>query len=122
MFVAGYFAVWAVYGLAAYGLYRLARRADRRLLRLGRGGRWVAGGAIALAGAVPAHADEGGLPQALPRARSTTSMGGWRNGRGGAVRMGVEHGAYCVGCCWGLMLVLFALGVMSLTGWSSSPG
>jgi hypothetical protein len=29
--------------------------------------------------------------------------------------MGVEHGAYCVGCCWGLMLVLFALGVMSLT-------
>ena len=28
--------------------------------------------------------------------------------------MGVEHGAYCVGCCWGLMLILFALGVMSL--------
>ena len=29
--------------------------------------------------------------------------------------MGVEHGLYCVGCCWGLMLTLFALGVMSLT-------
>jgi hypothetical protein len=29
--------------------------------------------------------------------------------------MGLEHGAYCVGCCWGLMVVLFALGVMSLT-------
>ena len=28
--------------------------------------------------------------------------------------MGVEHGAYCVGCCWGLMLILFSLGVMSL--------
>ena len=28
--------------------------------------------------------------------------------------MGAEHGAYCVGCCWGLMLILFALGVMSL--------
>ena len=42
-------------------------------------------------------------------------MGGWRPGWAGAVRMGVEHGAYCVGCCWGLMLVLFALGVMSLT-------
>lgn len=28
--------------------------------------------------------------------------------------MGTEHGAYCVGCCWGLMLMLFALGVMSL--------
>ncbi len=32
----------------------------------------------------------------------------------GAIRMGSEHGAYCVGCCWGLMLVLFALGVTSL--------
>ena len=29
--------------------------------------------------------------------------------------MGLEHGAFCVGCCWGLMVVLFALGVMSLT-------
>jgi predicted metal-binding membrane protein len=29
--------------------------------------------------------------------------------------MGVEHGAWCVGCCWALMATLFALGVMSLT-------
>ena len=29
--------------------------------------------------------------------------------------MGTEHGLYCVGCCWGLMVALFALGVMSLT-------
>jgi predicted metal-binding membrane protein len=41
--------------------------------------------------------------------------GGWREGEAGALRMGVEHGLYCVGCCWGLMLALFALGVMSLT-------
>jgi hypothetical protein len=41
-------------------------------------------------------------------------MHGWREGRLGALRMGAEHGAYCVGCCWGLMLILFALGVMSL--------
>ena len=33
----------------------------------------------------------------------------------GALRMGAVHGSYCVGCCWGLMLVLFTLGVMSLT-------
>jgi len=39
---------------------------------------------------------------------------GFREGRVGAVRMGVEHGGYCVGCCWGLMVALFALGVMSL--------
>jgi predicted metal-binding membrane protein len=38
----------------------------------------------------------------------------WRAGRGGAVRMGVEHGVYCVGCCWALMLLLFVGGVMNL--------
>ena len=38
----------------------------------------------------------------------------WREGRLGTLRMGLVHGAYCVGCCWGLMLILFALGVMSL--------
>ena len=40
----------------------------------------------------------------------------WRPGRLGALRMGVEHGAWCVGCCWALMAALFALGVMSI-GW-----
>ena len=34
----------------------------------------------------------------------------------GALRMGLEHGGWCVGCCWGLMAALFALGVMSI-GW-----
>jgi predicted metal-binding membrane protein len=33
----------------------------------------------------------------------------------GAFTMGLEHGAYCVGCCWGVMLLLFAGGVMNLT-------
>ena len=40
----------------------------------------------------------------------------WRPGRVGALRMGVEHGAWCVGCCWALMVSLVALGVMSV-GW-----
>ena len=38
----------------------------------------------------------------------------WRSGSFGAFRMGVEHGLYCVGCCWALMLLLFAGGVMNL--------
>jgi predicted metal-binding membrane protein len=38
----------------------------------------------------------------------------WRSGRHGAFRMGVEHGAYCVGCCWFLMGLLFFGGVMNL--------
>ena len=40
----------------------------------------------------------------------------WRWGSIGAFRMGVDHGIYCVGCCWALMLLLFAGGVMNLTG------
>ena len=39
----------------------------------------------------------------------------WRSGPWGAFRMGAEHGIYCVGCCWALMLLLFAGGVMNLT-------
>jgi predicted metal-binding membrane protein len=35
-------------------------------------------------------------------------------GAAGALRMGLAHGAYCVGCCWALMLLLFAVGVMNL--------
>lgn len=38
----------------------------------------------------------------------------WRGGSAGAFRMGVRHGAYCVGCCWFLMALLFFTGVMNL--------
>jgi predicted metal-binding membrane protein len=38
----------------------------------------------------------------------------WRPGNAGALRMGIEHGGYCFGCCWALMCVLFAVGVMNL--------
>ena len=41
-------------------------------------------------------------------------MSHWRDGTAGAVRMGMRHGWYCVGCCWALMCVLFAVGVMNL--------
>jgi predicted metal-binding membrane protein len=38
----------------------------------------------------------------------------WRTGKGGAWRMGLEHGVYCLGCCWFLMALLFVGGVMNL--------
>jgi len=38
----------------------------------------------------------------------------WRAGRVGAFRIGLQHGWYCLGCCWALMLLLFAGGVMNL--------
>lgn len=52
----------------------------------------------------------------LARCRSplTFFVTRWRPGAGGALRMGLEHGAHCVGCCWALMLLLFVAGVMNL--------
>jgi predicted metal-binding membrane protein len=41
-------------------------------------------------------------------------MSSWRDGATGALRMGIGHGAHCLGCCWALMCVLFAVGVMNL--------
>jgi predicted metal-binding membrane protein len=41
-------------------------------------------------------------------------MSHWREGAVGALRMGIEHGSYCLGCCWALMCVLFVVGVMNL--------
>lgn len=41
-------------------------------------------------------------------------MGHWRDGNVGAFTMGLRHGVYCLGCCWALMAVLFAVGVMNL--------
>jgi predicted metal-binding membrane protein len=38
----------------------------------------------------------------------------WRDGWSGALRMGASHGLYCLGCCWVLMALLFAVGVMNL--------
>jgi len=41
-------------------------------------------------------------------------MSRWRDGIAGALRLGIEHGTYCLGCCWALMCVLFVVGVMNL--------
>jgi predicted metal-binding membrane protein len=48
------------------------------------------------------------------RSPLTFLMSEWREGPAGAFRMGVRHGAYCLGCCWALMAVLFVVGVMNL--------
>lgn len=40
----------------------------------------------------------------------------WQEGASGAFNMGVKHGAYCVGCCWAQMLIMFVVGAMNLLG------
>jgi Predicted metal-binding integral membrane protein (DUF2182) len=114
-------AVWTTYGLAAYALYRLFAHFDFGVFDWHGGGRYLAGGAIAAAG----------LYELTPlksvclkhcRGPMQFLLHGWRHGVRGALRMGAEHGSYCVGCCWGLIVVLFALGVMSLTWMAAVAG
>lgn len=52
----------------------------------------------------------------LAKCRTPTQflMTSWRSGNGGALRMGIEHGFYCLGCCWLLFAILFPLGMMNI--------
>jgi predicted metal-binding membrane protein len=113
VFVAGYLAVWTAYGLAAYGLFRLIKSVDHGFLDWDRSGPYVVGIAVAVAGLYELTPLKS---ICLKHCRSPLHflLGGWRKGWLGAFRMGVEHGGFCLGCCWGLMVVLFAVGVMSL--------
>jgi predicted metal-binding membrane protein len=113
LFVAGYLAVWTAYGLVAYGIYRAVIAAGTEWLAWDRAGPYVAGAALAAAGLYELTPLK---DVCLRHCRSPLHflLHDWRKGRLGAFRMGAEHGAFCVGCCWGLMLALFALGVMSL--------
>jgi predicted metal-binding membrane protein len=113
VFVASYFAVWTVYGVAAFALFRVVTGLHLGFLAWNRAGPYIAGASIALAGLYELTPLKS---VCLRHCRSPLHyvLGRWRPGTLGAIRMGAEHGGYCVGCCWGLMLLLFALGVMSL--------
>jgi predicted metal-binding membrane protein len=114
LFTAGYLASWTAFSLLAtlaqWGLAESGLLASPMMIRA----------TPALAGALFLAA---GIYQLTPlksaclgRCRSPLHflMKGWRTGSVGAFVMGLENGAYCSGCCWALMALLFALGVMNL--------
>ena len=112
-FVGGYLLTWAAAGLGAFALLAAARSLGVDGVMWERGGHWVAAAVIWLAAVyelTPLKAS------CLRHCRSPLGLfvSGWREGRGGALRMGAGHGSWCVGCCWALMAALFALGLMSL--------
>lgn len=113
VFLCGYLVAWTAYGLAAYGVYSGVRSADWGFLAWDRQGPAAAGAAVGVAGIYELTP----LKRAcLRHCRSPVHflLHSWRPGRLGALRMGLEHGIVCVGCCVGLMVVLFAVGVMSV--------
>jgi predicted metal-binding membrane protein len=106
VFVTGYLGAWMLTGVAAGGFTQVSEAA----LLLPRS--MLVGGALSL----------GGLYQltrwkarCLGHCRTPLHffMEQWRDGALGALGMGAHHGLYCVACCWGLMLALLALGMMS---------
>jgi predicted metal-binding membrane protein len=115
LFVGGYLLTWTAAGLVGYVLIEAGQALSVDALSWDRAGPYLAGGVIvgaALYQLTPLK------DACLRRCRSPIAfiLTAWQPGRIGALRMGVEHGAWCVGCCWALMAALFALGVMSI-GW-----
>ena len=112
-FVAGSTVVWAAAGMAAY-LGAVAAEAIAARTGLSAAVAARIGGTFLIAA---------GLYQltllkdvCLSKCRSPIGfiMTSWRDGAWGALRMGLGHGASCLGCCWLLMVILFPLGIMNL--------
>lgn len=113
IFVGAYLAVWVAFGVAGYAAAIGAERlADRSM--------WLMDAAPRIGGGVLIAA---GLYQLSPlkdvclskcRTPMQFVLTSWRDGYGGAWRMGIEHGVYCLGCCWMLFVILFPLGIMNV--------
>ncbi|MBB3189898.1 DUF2182 domain-containing protein [Halomonas cerina] len=113
VFTMGYLAVWTAFSLAATVLH--AAFDTWRLLTPA-----MTSASTLLSGSLLIAA---GIYQWLPiknaclekcRAPLQFFLFRWRPGARGALQMGAEHGLFCVGCCWALMLLLFTAGVMNL--------
>ena len=114
IFLAGYVIVWTVFAAAATGGNWGLHQASLLSSMMGSSTSGYLGGALLLA----AGAFQWSPLKTACLKQCRTPMGflmtSWREGHRGALRMGLEHGAYCLGCCWALMLLLFVLGIMNL--------
>ena len=113
LFTAGYLTMWAAFGtLAAAAQLALASRDLLTTMDL-RVTVWLGAVLVAMAGIYQLTPFKNAC---LRRCRSPAEFlaSHWRRTSFGAVRMGLTHGLYCVGCCWLLMGLLFVVGVMNL--------
>ncbi|MGE4048241.1 MAG: DUF2182 domain-containing protein [Acetobacteraceae bacterium] len=112
VFAAGYLLVWGVFSVLATAVQWALERAGL-LMSMSSSSMWLGGALLVGAGLWQLTPLKGAC---LRHCRSPIAFlsHGWRGGRVGALRMGVEHGAYCLGCCWFLMALLFFGGIMNL--------
>jgi predicted metal-binding membrane protein len=112
-FVAGYLLVWLGFSLAAVvAHWGLQRSGLLSTATMGSQSKWLSGGVLIAAGLYQLSPLQG---LCLRHCRSPAAFLSrhWRPGVAGAIRLGLLHGAYCVGCCWLLMALLFVGGVMN---------
>jgi len=113
-FVAGYLAIWLVFSAAATLLeWLLERAAYVSPMWMWSESAALTGGLLMLAGAYQLTPFKAACLEGCRSPIEVLSRH-WRPGAAGAFRLGIVHGAYCVGCCWALMLLLFAGGAMNL--------
>jgi predicted metal-binding membrane protein len=113
LFVAPYVAVWTAFGAIGYALAVGADAlADDSMWTMDNLPR-IAGGLLIVAGIYQLTPLK---RVCLARCRSPLAfmLSYWRDGRWGAVSMGLRHGLFCLGCCWVLFLLLLPLGVMNI--------
>jgi predicted metal-binding membrane protein len=113
VFVAAYLLVWTLAGVAAYaGALAAEALAARTALSPAAAAR-IGGVIVVLAGVYQLTPLK---DRCLSKCRTPISfiMTSWRDGVIGALRMGLLHGAYCLGCCWLLFVMLFPLGIMNI--------
>jgi predicted metal-binding membrane protein len=115
LFVAGYLLVWAAIGAVVYVVVQFVPDAsdDFRVLDRGAWGPLVLGIVLVAAGIYQFTPLK---RVCLHHCRSPLAFVAlhWRDGPLGAVRMGIVHGAYCLGCCWALFAILVMAGAMSI--------
>jgi predicted metal-binding membrane protein len=113
IFVAAYLLVWGLSGIAAYvGALAAEAVAARTALSPATAAR--VGGTLLIAAGLYQLTPLKDLCLSKCRTPITFIMTSWRDGPAGAVRMGLLHGAYCLGCCWLLFVILFPLGIMNI--------
>jgi predicted metal-binding membrane protein len=113
VFAAGYLVAWTTFSLAATALQWAFEQAALLSPMMVSTSPYLGGALLAATGIYQWTPLKHACLQNC-RAPAEFLSRSWRNGTGGAVAMGVHHGAYCVGCCWVFMGLLFVAGVMNL--------
>jgi predicted metal-binding membrane protein len=113
LFAAGYLAVWTLFSALATAAQWGLERSGLLLADMALGGTGIAAALFIAAGAYQFAPLK---QRCLDACRSPIGFlsAHWRPGGVGALRMGLHHGAFCLGCCWLLMTLLFVGGVMNL--------